>query len=200
MKKSLFKAFSYALLIGATAFTSCSELPEAETAPETTSNARLVNGGSVSSRDQAEIDVVVEKLYGAITFQEGGEPHLEWLKEIFIEDAKMINNAGPEPITFSVDEFIAYAQALQNDYGITQFDEKEVKSRTRGYGSIAHRFSEYETRMIDLDSRIPEAQGVNSIQFINVNGEWKISCMVWDEEIPEQNWKDFKNKKKKKND
>ena len=57
------------------------------------------------------------------------------------------------------------------------FFEREVQSDVVVNGDVAHAMSEYESRWSSDEP--PFETGVNSIQLIRVNGEWRIASIAW---------------------
>jgi hypothetical protein len=130
------------------------------------------------------IDQLVEHLYDSISFEKGEMPELEKLKELFIPEGRLINNSNEVPEIFTVDTFILAFRKQMEDGKIPSFEEKEISAHTDIFGTIAQRFSTYEARL-DLKSTTPFAVGINSIQMIQTDGRWRISCMVWNQETEE---------------
>lgn len=130
------------------------------------------------------IDKLTTDLYQCICFEIGDKPPVENLRKLFLPSAKMIRNNENSPEIMTVDEFIETFQARTADGTIKSFYEGEIKQITEIFGKIAHRFSTYETKF-DLTKADPFAVGINSIQYINVDGEWKISSIVWNNQTEE---------------
>jgi hypothetical protein len=124
------------------------------------------------------IDYLTSELYNAICFDVGGHPPVERLKELFIPTANMIRNDGDSPEIMTVDDFIISYTDKIKDGTIKSFYESELKHITEIFGKIAHRFSTYETK-IDLTNPEPFNIGINSIQYIKIRKNWKISSIVW---------------------
>jgi hypothetical protein len=82
---------------------------------------------------------------------------------------------------WSVDEF---AKDAAIHYRREGFWEKEIASRIDQFGNIAHVFSVYETRIGDKDSP-PVVRGINSVQMLKRNGQWKIAGIVFQMEQPD---------------
>ncbi|ARS36910.1 hypothetical protein [Pontibacter actiniarum] len=128
-----------------------------------------------------DLDELTEALYACISFGKGGQPDLEKLKTFFYKGGRLINNVAAQPQEFTVDQFVDVVAEQVKNGKLEAFSEREVSSKTEVFGKVAHRFSTYEARF-DPSSAAPFSVGVNSIQFIKVNGHWLISSMVWDDE------------------
>ena len=124
------------------------------------------------------INNLTSELYNAICFKVGGHPPVERLKELFIPTANMIKNDGDSPEIMTVDSFIKSYNERIADGTIKSFYEGELKHITEVFGTIAHRFSTYETKF-DLTNPEPFTIGINSIQYIKIDKNWKISGIVW---------------------
>lgn len=127
------------------------------------------------------IDQLIDHLYSSISFKKGEVPRLEKLKDLFIPEGRLINNSKETPEIFTVDTFILSFRKQMEKGEVPAFEEKEISAHTDIFGSIAQRFSTYEARM-GPEAEKPFAVGINSIQMIHTDGEWRISCMVWNQE------------------
>jgi len=131
-----------------------------------------------TKNDLKLINNLTSELYNAICFEVGGHPLVERLKEIFIPTANMIRNNDVSPEIMTVDSFIqSYTERIA-DGTIQSFYEGELNHITEIFGTIAHRFSTYETKF-DLSDPKPFSIGINSIQFVKIGENWKISGIVW---------------------
>lgn len=124
------------------------------------------------------IDNLTAELYNAICFEVGVHPPMERLTKLFIPTANMIRNDGDSPEVMTVDDFIKSYTDRISDGTIKSFYEGELNHITEIFGKIAHRFSVYETKF-DLANPEPFSIGINSIQFIKIGDDWKISSIVW---------------------
>ena len=90
----------------------------------------------------------------------------------------MIRNDGASPEVMIVDNFIkSYSERIA-DGTIKSFYEGEIYNITEIFGTIAQRFSTYKTKF-DLTNSEPFSIGINSIQYIKIEKNWKISSLVW---------------------
>ncbi|HEY0054954.1 MAG TPA: hypothetical protein VGB63_06325, partial [Pedobacter sp.] len=62
--------------------------------------------------------------------------------------------------------------------------QQEISDVTEVFGKTAQRISVYEYSS-DATSSNPWKRGVNYIQFIFINGSWKIVSMLWNDEKDE---------------
>ena len=124
------------------------------------------------------IDNLTAELYKSICFEVDNHPPVEKLKDLFIPTANMIRNDEASPEIMTVDDFIKSYTDRISDGTIKSFYEGELNHITEIFGTIAHRFSTYETKF-DLTNPKPFSLGINSIQYIKIGNNWKISSIVW---------------------
>lgn len=125
--------------------------------------------------------MLTAELYNSICFKTGEKPDLEKLKTLFYGNGKLVNNSGSKPQEYTVEQFCQEVMQQIEHKKLEAFHEKEVAHKTEVFSKVAQRFSTYEARF-DADSASPFAVGVNCIQYIQVNGQWLITSMVWDDE------------------
>ena len=124
------------------------------------------------------IDDLTFELYNSICFDIGNVPPVKNLRDILLPSAKMIRNSEDSHEIMTVDDFIISYKERIADGTIKSFYEGELHHITEIFGKIAQRFSTYETKF-DLIVDKPFAIGINSIQYIKIDAEWKISSIVW---------------------
>jgi hypothetical protein len=132
---------------------------------------------------KAELEALIDEFLRAVSFREGERPSYDQIRDLFIDDAKLIKTGSDPPEISTVDEFIAPRQALVDSGALTSFEEVEIADTTEVFGNIAHRLSTYEKRGIEKGTPF-RAIGVISTQFIRTPGGWKMSSMAWDDERP----------------
>ncbi|WP_162056054.1 hypothetical protein [Pontibacter pamirensis] len=128
-----------------------------------------------------DIDEITQALYQSVSFKKGTRPDLQRLKTLFYEGGKLANCNGNLPQEFSVQQFIDVVEGRMKTGNLVFFQEREVASRTEIFGKIAQRFSTYEA-FLEEDGAEPAATGINSIQFIQVEGCWYVYSMVWNDQ------------------
>lgn len=127
------------------------------------------------------INRLTQQLYESITFRKGEKPRLDVLRELFLPEGRLVNNNGQVPLIFTPDTFIAMLEDMVHTNQLQQFSEVEISSQTHVFGKIAQRFSTYEARL-DLTADEPYTVGINSLQLIKKNGEWKVFSLVWNDQ------------------
>jgi len=124
------------------------------------------------------INDLTYNLYKSICFEIDGIPPVENLRGILLPSANMIRNDDGNTEIMTVEDFIKSYRERIADGTIKSFYEGELHQITEILGTIAHRFSTYETKF-DLTKNEPFSIGINSIQYVKINGKWKISSIVW---------------------
>ena len=130
-----------------------------------------------------ELKRLVDRFLEAVSFEAGGAPAYERIRDLFIEPGLLIKNSGPTPEISNLGQFIASRQAAVDSGELTRFREAELSAKTEVFGNVAHRFSGYAKS--GTSKGVPfEARGLVSTQFILTPRGWKISSMAWDDERP----------------
>jgi len=135
----------------------------------------------VMQNELQAIDQVIAKVFEAICFEKGDRPNMLKLIPLFMTDGRLIDYNGDEPLILGVKDFVAHFENQFDQGLILELEDKEVSSKTEIFGKIAHRTSLYEARFKSSDPE-PFAAGVNSIQMIKLNGNWKVSSMAWNDD------------------
>jgi hypothetical protein len=124
------------------------------------------------------IEVVINSLYKTISFKKGERPDLDNLKKLFIDEARLIRTTKDSHELMSVVDFISSFNTRIDAGEFIEFREYEIKNKIELFAGIAHVFSTYETDFETPGGRL-EARGINSIQLIEMNNEWKVVSIFW---------------------
>ena len=73
------------------------------------------------------------------------------------------------------------ANELLNDGRLVDLCEHEEWETTEIFGNVAQRFLAYRKTGVLHGERF-DTRGMQTIQFVRKDGEWKMSAMVWDDE------------------
>jgi hypothetical protein len=137
-----------------------------------------------------EIDYLTNDFYKAISFTRSEPPDFTQVKILCYGSGILINNSFNTPITFTAESFIEAMESQVAEGAIEQFMERELYSKTETFGKVAHRVSVYEYNFADHEmQKLP--RGINFIQFVQIEGNWRILSMAWFDEnenhlIPEE--------------
>lgn len=134
----------------------------------------------MASAPQDPIGDVLQRLYALISFEEGGEPDWQGLREIFSEHAR-ITRITPEGADYlDPKQFLKMTQNMHEFGAYTSFYELELGRQVQVFGDVAQVWSFYETRRNQKALR-PLGRGVNSIQLIRRDHTWRVLSLLWDE-------------------
>jgi hypothetical protein len=128
----------------------------------------------------ANLQALMADFFAAVSFPEGGAPRYERIRDVFVPEGLLINNAGETPDISTLDGFIAPRQELVDSGRLTAFEELELDGHDVGFGNVAHRLSDYSKRGV-RDGVAFAATGVITTQFIATPAGWRISAMAWDD-------------------
>jgi hypothetical protein len=127
------------------------------------------------------IDYVTEDFYESLSFMDGELPDLDTVRELFYADGLLINNSFGNPVKFTVESFIESLQMQMEEGKLLQFMQRELYSKTEIFGRVAQRVSVYEYSFSYYETdNLP--RGINYIQFIQEDDNWRISSMAWNDE------------------
>jgi hypothetical protein len=134
--------------------------------------------------DRTEIERLMTLFLRAVSFEAGGKPAYDEIRDLFVGGGKLIKNSGDAPEISTVDEFIAPRQRQVDAGELTSFEEVELDATTELFGNVAHRWSTYAKRGT-LDGTAVDTRGAISTQLIRTPDGWRISSMAWDDERQE---------------
>ena len=124
------------------------------------------------------IEVVIKSLYDSISFKKGDRPDLQKLEKLFVDGARLIRTTKDSHEIMNVDDFINSFNTRIDAGDFIEFREYEIKNKIEMFGRIAHAFSTYETDFETPGEKL-NSRGINSIQLIEMNGEWKVINIFW---------------------
>jgi hypothetical protein len=133
------------------------------------------------SAEEDGIQALLSRLYDVISFPEDGEPDWEGMKRVFSPHARVTRVTPEGTDYFDLPTFQAMAQELLRIGAYTAFYEREVACRVERFGNVAHVTSAYETRR-HPQARACLGRGVNSLQLVRENDEWRVLSLCWDED------------------
>jgi len=123
---------------------------------------------------------LLDRLYAAISFEEGAEPDWAALRDLFSKHAR-ITRITPEGIDYlSPEAFLDMTHSLFEMGAYTSFYEFELQRRVDQFGNTAQVWSAYETRR-NLHAHEALGRGLNSIQLICDGDSWRVLGLLWDE-------------------
>ena len=118
-----------------------------------------------SAPTQGQLDELMRRFYEVISFEEGGAPDWQRMRDLFSEHAR-ITRITPEAVDYmDLNTFRSMAEELIEVGAFTGFYEREVARRTDRFGDLMHVASAYETK-IAPDAMDYIERGVNSLQIV----------------------------------
>jgi hypothetical protein len=134
-------------------------------------------------RAGADVDELMRKFYSVVSFPEGGSPDWQGMEALFSKRAR-VTRVTPEGIDYlDFEGFRSLAEELIEVGAFTSFYELETARRTDRFGDVLHMASAYVTK-VSPRARDYIERGVNSLQLIREQGEWKILSLCWDVAAP----------------
>lgn len=131
--------------------------------------------------DTIEIDDLARDFYKAISFRNETPPEKDPVDILFFGDGVIVNNSFLHPLGFTVESFVTSLESEIAEGNMSQFLIHELKGKTTVFGKLAQRISVYEYNLGEETSgRLP--RGVNFMQFIRVDGNWRITSVAWCDE------------------
>lgn len=142
-----------------------------------------MNDQQSSASVQGQLDELMRGFYEVISFEEGGAPDWQRMRDLFSEHAR-ITRITPEAVDYmDLSTFRGMAEELIEVGAFTRFYEREVARRADRFGDVMHVASAYETK-ISPDAGDYLERGVNSLQLVRERGTWKIVSLCWDDHAP----------------
>lgn len=143
----------------------------------------LTVAGQTVQKSQESSFRVVEDLYSFVSVKKGEDHDWDKVRSLFIPEATiLLRTSRTETSLFDLEGFIGDFIKFVSDYKIinTGFTERIVSKEVFEYGDIAHVLVLYEVN-IPVEGFKPQL-GIDSIQLIRKDGEWKIFSIV--NEVP----------------
>lgn len=128
-----------------------------------------------------EIDNLTQRFYECTCFNPEHYPRYDQLQELFYGDGKLMDSNFDKPIEFTVQSYIQAVMHQIEDGNAVFFSQQEIADVTEVFGKTAQRVSVYEYSNIS-ENQQPWKRGVNYIQYVHVDGAWKIVSMLWSDE------------------
>jgi hypothetical protein len=137
--------------------------------------------------DVSSIDAIMTTVYEVISGPSDQERDWDRFRTLMHPEARLIPTGERDGVTsanvFSVDDYVEVAGRSFRESPIFQgkgFYEVEAARRVERYGSIAHVWSTYESRLDP--SEAPFARGINSFQLMWDGERWHVMNILWHQE------------------
>ena len=129
-------------------------------------------------KDKLCIDELTNRFFDLFNNTDGKTPKVKDIKSIFIEQGMIISNTTGKPMVYGLKDFIEPRQKMLSDGTLKDFSENEVSHKTEVFENIAHRFCFYE-KSGKLNGNPFKSEGMKTLQFVKINGEWKMTSVAW---------------------
>ena len=133
------------------------------------------------NKDKRRIDELTAEFFQLFSSKTDAAVNLQRIHDLFIPQGIIVRTCGPETEVFTLSEFIAPREILLNDGGLVDFREREEWETTEIFGNVAQRFLAYRKTGVLHGERF-DTRGMNTIQFVRKDGDWKMSALAWDDE------------------
>src|ERR1700691_1561344 len=132
-------------------------------------------------RDKHCIDALTTEFLGLFSPTPGATVSLQRIHDLFIPQGIIVRTCGPNTEVFSISEFITPRELWLNDGTLMDLCEREEWETTEIFGNVAQRFLAYRKTGVLHGERF-DTRGMNTIQFVRKDGDWKMSALAWDDE------------------
>lgn len=133
------------------------------------------------SESRAVIDDMTRVFFAAFTNHGGTRPAVDDLYRLFLPQAVITKRSGAACEIYNLAQFVEPRRKLLTDGSLVDFSEEEVTAHTEIFGGIAQRWCTYRKAGV-LNGQSFAGRGTKTIQFIQVDGAWRISALAWEDE------------------
>ena len=131
------------------------------------------------TEDQAQIDALMARFYGAFDNRQGRVPQADDMCSLFTDSAVITQHRDDGRCEFHTpDDFVHPRIALLTEGSLTDFHEWEETSDTRIIGRVASRSSHYAKQGL-LKGACCAGQGSKLFQLVKLEDGWCIVAMSW---------------------
>lgn len=129
--------------------------------------------------DKNKIDILVETFFSVFTNKES-RTKIETLKHLCIPEIIIIRKTNEMHDVYNLENFITPRIKLLTNGKLLDFEEVETSETTTIRNYVAQRTSEYRKEGILDGNRFCET-GTKMFQFLKIEGQWKISSLIWND-------------------
>ena len=133
------------------------------------------------SEPRAAIDEVTRIFFAAFTNQGGTRAAVDELYRLFLPQAVITKRSGAGCEIYNLNQFVEPRRKLLTDGSLVDFHEEEITARTEIFGGIAQRWCTYSKAGV-LNGQPFAGRGTKTLQFIQLDGAWRISALAWEDE------------------
>lgn len=130
--------------------------------------------------DKLKIDDLVKDFLKAFT-NKNKKPELKLLYKTCIDEVVIIKNTNGLCEKYNLESFVEPRKELLTNGTLTEFEEYEIDEQTTITRHIAQRLSHYQKEGV-LNNQSFSNKGTKLFQFVKTDNDWKICCVIWDDE------------------
>ena len=135
----------------------------------------------MTSADQAQIDQIIAKFFGAFDNRNGRTPSLDELTRLFAPGAIVVHDTGAKCENYTVAQFAQPRLQLLASGELVDFHEWETDFSTEITRSVALRNSSYRKQGM-LNRRPYVGGGKKFFQLGRFDSGWRISALAWSDD------------------
>lgn len=127
-----------------------------------------------------DINTLINTFYSIFDNRENKTIDVNALKQLFITKAIISKKNMGSIETMNFEEFITPRKKMLEDGNLTNFHEWEIDQHTFVDNNLAFRNSTYEKKGT-FNGEPYSGKGKKFIQLVNVNSQWKIHSILWED-------------------
>ncbi len=132
--------------------------------------------------DKKEIDQVITHFFSVFNNKVSSAQDWDMLYRICIPRTMIIKKSGTDENVYGLDDFIAPRRIILTDGTLTGFEEQETSEETFITGNLAQRYTRYRKSGY-LNGAYFTAEGTKLFQLIRTAAGWKISSVLWEDDV-----------------
>jgi hypothetical protein len=129
-----------------------------------------------------EIDHIIQLFFSVFNNKDQTTPDWQTLYCICIPQTIIIKKSGNEETVYGLDDFIAPRKIILTNGTLTGFEEHETSESTLINGNLAQRHTRY-SKSGNLNGTFFSADGAKHFQLIQTTAGWKISAVLWEDDV-----------------
>jgi len=135
-----------------------------------------------ASTDNLRITDIINNFFDVFTNKDKRQPNFELLTQICIPEVMFIHKTETEHKVYRLESFIEPRKKILSDGTLTSFEEHEIFGENKIINNIAHRYAQYAKSGV-FEGKAFSQKGNKFLQFVKTNDSWKISSVIWEDEI-----------------
>jgi hypothetical protein len=154
--------------------------------PESQDETVAASSDAAESDFATTVDNLIATFYESISFSRGQQPNWDYLRALFVRDARIVEIKSDGTGMWNIDGYISDMRRSVDEGSLTEVSEVEIVRRTIPCGNIAHVISTYEAHFAGESGRSQVVRGINSFHLAKAGNRWGITSLHYHDEA-EQN-------------